>query len=99
MAALTKNELIEKIHQRLGYRFSRNQSSELVEVLLEVIKGTLENGEDVLVSGFGKFRVKEKAERKGRNPATREEMMLPPRKVVTFKCSSTLKEKINHHTN
>ena len=83
--ALTKNELIEKIHQRLGYRFSQKQSSELIEVLLEVIKGTLENGEDVLVSGFGKFCVREKAERKGRNPATGEEMMLSPRKVVVFK--------------
>ncbi|UCD32164.1 MAG: HU family DNA-binding protein, partial [Desulfobacterales bacterium] len=59
------------------------------------IKRTLENNEDVLISGFGKFSVKDKKERKGRNPATGEEMMLAPRKVVTFKCSGKLRDKIN----
>jgi len=62
---------------------------------LEIMKKTLENGEDILISGFGKFCVKAKKERKGRNPATGDDMMLAPRKVVTFKCSGKLREKIN----
>ncbi len=61
----------------------------------EFIKSTLASGKDVLVSGFGKFCVKEKLERRGRNPATGEEMMLGPRSVVKFKCSGKLREKIN----
>jgi integration host factor subunit alpha len=63
--------------------------------MLELIKSTLASGEDVLVSGFGKFCVKKKSERRGRNPATGEDMMLPPRRVVTFQCSGKLREKIN----
>jgi integration host factor subunit alpha len=66
-----------------------------VESLIEIIKSTLESGEDVLVSGFGKFCVKEKNERKGRNPATDEDLMLPARRVVTFKCSGKLRERLN----
>jgi len=62
---------------------------------LEIIKNTLESDEDVLISGFGKFSVKQKAERRGRNPATGEDMMLAPRKVVTFRCSGKLRDKIN----
>jgi integration host factor subunit alpha len=67
----------------------------MIETLLEIIKRTLESGEDVLVSGFGKFCVKEKRERKGRNPATGEDMMLEPRRVVTFRCSRQLRDKVN----
>lgn len=59
------------------------------------LAGTLASGEDVLVSGFGKFQVRQKSERLGRNPATDEGMMLRPRKVVTFKCSRTLRDKVN----
>jgi integration host factor subunit alpha len=66
-----------------------------VETLLEIIKSSLSTGENVLVSGFGKFCVKEKKQRKGRNPATGDEMMLDERRVVTFKCSGKLREKIN----
>jgi integration host factor subunit alpha len=62
---------------------------------LEIIKRTLESGEDVLVSGFGKFCVKTKRERRGRNPATGEDMMLEPRRIVTFNCSRKLRDKIN----
>ena len=91
--ALTKAQIINTIQNHLG--LPRKKSSELVETLLEIIKRTLENGEDVLISGFGKFCVKEKRERKGRNPATGEDMMLAPRKVVTFKCSGKLRNKIN----
>jgi integration host factor subunit alpha len=75
--------------------FPKNHSSEIVETLLELIKSTLESGEDVLISGFGKFCVKDKRERKGRNPATGEDMMLALRRVATFKCSGMLRDKIN----
>ena len=75
--------------------FQKNQSIEIVETLLEIIKSKLASGEDVLVSGFGKFCVIEKQERRGRNPATGEDMMLDARRVVTFKCSGKLREKIN----
>jgi len=76
-------------------RFQRKESVEIVESLLETIKATLETGDDVLVSGFGKFYVNDKKERKGRNPATGEDLMLKPRRVVTFKCSGKLRGRIN----
>jgi integration host factor subunit alpha len=63
--------------------------------LIEIIKRSLESGEDVLVSGFGKFKVREKKARKGRNPATGEGVILDPRRVVTFHCSGKLRKKIN----
>lgn len=91
--ALTKAQIVDTIQNHLG--LSRKNSSDLVETLLEIMKKTLENGEDILISGFGKFCVKAKKERKGRNPATGDDMMLAPRKVVTFKCSGKLREKIN----
>lgn len=91
--ALTKAHIISSIQNHLG--FPKKTSAELVETLLEIIKSSLENGDDILISGFGKFYVKEKRERKGRNPATGEDMMLESRKVVTFKCSGKLRDKIN----
>ena len=90
---LTKKQIIEEVMNRNG--FTRKKSSETVEILLEIIKRSLESGEDVLISGFGKFCVKEKKERKGRNPATGEPMMLEPRKVVRFRCSGKLRDRIN----
>jgi integration host factor subunit alpha len=90
---LTKAQIIEEIRTKNG--LTRKQSTETVEAFLETIKKTLESDEDVLISGFGKFSVKYKAERKGRNPATGEDMMLAPRKVVTFRCSGKLRDKIN----
>ena len=90
--ALTKNDIQRQI-QELGY--TQSKSVEMVEALLEIIKSSLENGEDVLFSGFGKFAVKDKAPRRGRNPATGEDMYLDARKVVAFKCSGRLREKIN----
>ena len=89
----TKIQIVESIQNQTG--FPKNRSSEIVETLLEIIKRTLESGEDVLISGFGKFCVKEKNERKGRNPATGEDLMLEPRKVVTFRCSGKLREIVN----
>jgi integration host factor subunit alpha len=91
--ALTKSHLIEAIAEKNG--FTKIKSTETVETILEIIKSTLTSGDDVLISGFGKFCVKEKRERRGRNPATGEDMILSPRRVVTFKCSGMLKDKIN----
>jgi len=91
--ALTKSHLIEAIAEQIG--FTKKKSTETVEAILEIIKSTIASGEDVLVSGFGKFCVKEKRERKGRNPATGADMILAPRRVVTFRCSGKLKDKIN----
>jgi integration host factor subunit alpha len=93
MTTLTKEELVNAIAETNGY--PRNQAIELVETLLKLIKSNLASGEDVLISGFGKFSVKEKRQRRGRNPATGEDMMLDARRVVTFKCSGQLRDKIN----
>ncbi|MEE4264042.1 MAG: integration host factor subunit alpha [Desulfobacteraceae bacterium] len=91
---LTKANIVDAIHDELG--FPKNRSAELIEILLEQIKSTLDNGQDVLISGFGKFCVKEKKARRGRNPATGDDMMLEQRRVVTFRCSHLLREKINN---
>jgi len=91
--SLTKDDIAKALARENGYQL--NQSVELIENLLELIKSTLASGEDVLISGFGKFCVKKKRERRGRNPATGEKMMLAPRQVVTFKCSGQLRDKIN----
>ena len=95
--ALTKADIIQTVSEASG--FSKKQSMETVETLLEIIKRTLENGEDVLISGFGKFCVKEKRQRRGRNPATGSAMTLDARRVVTFKCSGRLRDKINDQVN
>lgn len=91
--ALTKNHIINDVNAQLGP--PKTKSIELVESILETIKKTLENGEDVLISGFGKFSVKSKHERRGRNPHTRQDLILESRRVVTFKCSPVLKDKLN----
>lgn len=91
--ALTKIQIVENIQDELG--FPKRQCIEIVETLLEILKQTMENGDDVLISGFGKFCINEKKARRGRNPATGEDLMLAPRRVVTFKCSGKLREKIN----
>jgi integration host factor subunit alpha len=88
LMTLTKVDIVESIAEQNG--FPKNKSSELIETLLEIIKKSLESGQDVLISGFGKFCVKEKRERRGRNPATGENMMLAPRRVVTFRCSGNV---------
>ncbi|NVM21489.1 MAG: integration host factor subunit alpha [Desulfobacterales bacterium] len=91
--ALTKANIVDSVSHRLG--LSKSESVQLVESLLGLIKKALENGEDVLISGFGKFCVKHKSQRRGRNPQTGEGMMLAPRKVVVFGCSGVLRDKIN----
>jgi len=74
---------------------TKQKASDTVETIIDLIKSRLESGEDVLISGFGKFCVNEKNKRRGRNPATGEDMMLKARKIVTFKCSGKLREKVN----
>ena len=91
--ALTKTDIIESVHQQFG--FPQKKSDEGVEQLIEAIKSTLASGEYLLVSRFGKFCVNDKKERRGRNPATGDSMMLRPLKVVTFKCSGKLRRKVN----
>ena len=91
--ALTKAHIINAVADANG--FERRKSQETVELLLELIKRSLESGDDVLISGFGKFMVKQKAQRRGRNPATGEDMILKPRKVVTFRWSKQLRDQIN----
>ena len=90
--ALTKNDIVAKVND-LG--FTKKKSIDTVESLLEIIKSNLEHGDDVLVSGFGKFCVKAKKKRRGRNPATGSDLILRERRVVTFKCSGKLRNKIN----
>ena len=90
---LTKNDLVASVNE-LG--FTKKKSVEIIETLIEIMKGTLEKGEDVLISGFGKFCVKDKNSRRGRNPATGSDLILRERKVVTFKCSGKLRDKINN---
>ena len=91
--SLTKAHIVDAVAERNGY--TRKKSIEIVEIMFELIKRSLESGEDVLISGFGKFCVNQKLERKGRNPATGKDMMLAPRKTVTFRCSGKLREKLN----
>ena len=90
--ALTKNDIVTAIHE-IG--FTKKKSVDIIEGLLDIIKGRLEKGEDVLISGFGKFCVKEKQARRGRNPATGSDLVLRARRIVTFKCSGKLRNKIN----
>jgi integration host factor subunit alpha len=85
--------LIEAIAEQNG--FTKKKSTETFETILEIIKSSIASGEDVLISGFGKFCVKEKRERRGRNPATGKDMILTARRVVTFRCSGKLRDRIN----
>ena len=91
--ALTKADIVELIAEQNG--FTKNQSIEIVQTLIQIIKSTLASGDDVLVSGFGRFCVRNKGLRRGRNPATGESLMLDARKVVTFKYSGVLKDRLN----
>ena len=93
--ALTKNDIVASVHE-LG--FTKKQSIDIIETLLEIIKRTMAHKEDLLISGFGKFCVKKKNQRRGQNPATGDDLILRERKVVTFKCSGKLRRKINGHS-
>jgi len=89
---LTKSDIVARVHE-LG--FTKKKSVDIIESLLEIIKQSLERRDDVLISGFGKFCVKQKRQRRGRNPATGSDLILRSRKVVTFKCSGKLRKMIN----
>ena len=91
--ALTKQTIIEKISEEIEQ--SPPEAKDTIEHLLGIMKTTLASGEDVMISGFGKFQVNEKVPRKGRNPATGGEMMLKGRRVVTFKCAGVLRNRVN----
>ena len=91
--ALTKEKIIDSIYNQVG--LSKSQSRTVVERLLEIMKQSLESGENILISGFGKFVVKEKSARRGRNPQTTEDLQLRARRVVVFKTSGVLRDKIN----
>jgi integration host factor subunit alpha len=90
---LTKDKLIIQIQNQIN--LTKPESRQLIEQLVEIMKTTLANGEDVLISGFGKFSVRNKRARRGRNPQTKERMILRERKVLVFKTSGVLKHKIN----
>ncbi len=94
--AITKITIIEKISEKIN--LTPSQAKDTVEHLIEIMKSTLASGEDIMISGFGKFQVNEKAPRKGRNPATGKDMMLKKRRIVTFKVAGKLRDKINGET-
>ncbi len=96
-ATITRAQLSEAVYQEVG--LSRNESSELVENVLNEISHTLVRGESVKISSFGSFGVRQKGERKGRNPKTGEEVPIKPRRVLVFRASNVLKQKINHSLN
>ncbi len=90
---MTKADIVEKIYDKVG--FSKKESAELVEMVFDIIKNTLEQGDKIKIAGFGNFVVKEKADRRGRNPQTGEEITISARKILTFKPSQVLKTSLN----
>lgn len=91
--ALRKVDIVDKISDRLGYK--KYETADYIEALLAIIKETLESGKNIKIAGFGVFEIKQKADRKGRNPATGDSIILPARRVVTFKTSTILRDAIN----
>ena len=91
---MTKADIVEELYERVG--ISKQEAAHLTELFFDIMKGTLEKGETVKVSGFGNFVVREKKARRGRNPQTGDEIMITPRKVLTFKSSPLLKEALNN---
>lgn len=90
---LTKADLIQKVYEQ--HKLTKSQAAETVDLFLDIAKKCLQEGDGLLISGFGKFNVKQKQARRGRNPQTGEEMILAPRKVVTFKPSGQLRQLVN----
>ena len=90
---MTKKDLVERIYPEL--RFSKKESLDLLESVISIMKSTLESGEDVKISGFGKFEVNQKKDRKGRNPATGEAITIEARRILSFKPSALLRQRIN----
>jgi integration host factor subunit alpha len=90
---MTKADLVEKVYLKTG--FSKKESSDIVEMVFDLMKSTLENGEKIKLAGFGNFVVKQKATRRGRNPQTGAEIEISSRNILTFKPSQVLKAAIN----
>lgn len=90
---MTKADIVERVAEKTG--FSKKDSIELVELVFETMKSTLESGENLKISGFGNFNIKLKNDRRGRNPQTGEQITIEARRIITFKPSPTLKHKIN----
>ncbi len=90
---MTKAEIAKVIHERVG--LSKKESGQIVDVVLDVVRSALEQGEDVKISGFGHFLVRDKRPRRGRNPKTGEEITIDSRRVVTFRASQLLKQRVN----
>ncbi|MBV5338038.1 MAG: integration host factor subunit alpha [Deltaproteobacteria bacterium] len=90
---MTKADIFEKVQKVIG--LSKNESAEMVEAVFAIMKSTLESGENLKISGFGSFIVKQKADRRGRNPQTGETITIEARRILTFKPSGILKDQIN----
>jgi len=90
---MTKADIVERIYEKVG--FSKKEATDIVESIFEIIKGRLEGGEKVKISGFGNFVINTKRPRKGRNPQTGEEIIITGRRVLSFKPSPVLKKSIN----
>ncbi len=90
---MTKADIVDQVYEKVG--FSKKESAEIVELVFEIIKETLERSENIKISGFGSFVLREKRARRGRNPQTGEEIQITPRRVLTFKPSLVLKKAIN----
>lgn len=91
---MTKADIVERVHQRIG--LSKKESAEMVEMVFGIIKNTLESGDKIKIAGFGNFVVKQKADRRGRNPQTGEAITINARRILTFKPSQVLKSAINN---
>jgi integration host factor subunit alpha len=90
---MTKADIVETVYEKVG--FSRKESAEIVDLVFDLMKETLESGSKIKISGFGNFVVREKRSRKGRNPQTGEEIQISARRVLTFKPSQVLRKAIN----
>jgi integration host factor subunit alpha len=90
---MTKADLVETIYEKIG--FSRKESAEIVDLVFDLMKETLENGEKIKISGFGNFVIRQKRSRKGRNPQTGKEIQISARRVLTFKPSQVLRKALN----
>lgn len=90
---MTKADIVEHIHQNIG--LSKKESAEMVEQVFEIMKNTLETGDKIKIAGFGNFIVKQKSDRRGRNPQTGDSITISARRILTFKPSQVLKNSIN----
>ncbi len=90
---MTKAGIVDEVYEMVGV--TKKEAADYVEAVFETMKETLEEGEDIKVSGFGKFEVREKGERVGRNPRTGVEIMIPERRVLRFKVSQVFKDELN----